>query len=87
MSDIRERIAEVEPNALFLSEEQFDPAIMGLVARFNINVVCYDMEKVLRILRKTSKMSGEEAQEYFDFNIIGAYMGDHTPAFFYKARP
>lgn len=83
---IREAIAAIEPDALFLSEEYFDPAIMGLVEQFGSSVVLYDAEKVLRILRKASKMSGEEAQEYFDYNIAGAYVGDHTPAFFYKVR-
>ena len=26
-------------------------------------------------------MSDEEAMEYFDFNVIGAWVGEHTPVF------
>jgi hypothetical protein len=29
-------------------------------------------------------MSEEEAWEYFDFNIAGAYVGEHTPFFLEK---
>jgi len=28
-------------------------------------------------------MSKEDAVEYFEFNIVGAWMGPGTPAFFY----
>jgi len=28
-------------------------------------------------------MSYEEAIEYFDFNVTGAYVGEHTPMFIY----
>jgi len=26
-------------------------------------------------------MTHEEAMEYFDFNVVGSYVGEHTPAF------
>jgi hypothetical protein len=26
-------------------------------------------------------MSREEAEEYFEFNILGAYVGEYTPVF------
>jgi len=41
----------------------------------------YDMEKIVRKLMKRDGMSHEEAQEYFNFNIGGAYMGEGTPMF------
>ncbi len=43
------------------------------------SVVAYDKEAILEILMRD--MSEEEAIEYFDFNIIGAYVGDKTPVF------
>ena len=34
-----------------------------------------------RITYGRSKMSYEEAVEYFDFNIAGSYMGEYTPLY------
>ena len=41
--------------------------------------VAYDYDKVIEIL--TEDMSYEDAVEYFEFNIIGAWMGETTPLF------
>jgi hypothetical protein len=41
--------------------------------------VIYSKQKIITQLM--GDMSGEEAMEYFDFNIAGAYMGDSTPLF------
>ena len=42
------------------------------------------MENKLRekdILMKETAMTLEEAQEYFEFNTLNAYMGEHTPKY------
>jgi len=39
----------------------------------------YDMEKMVRLLRRRDRMTDEEAREYLDFNTIGAWMGPGTP--------
>jgi len=57
----------------------FDEAIVGLIKSYDEYKVLYDTDKVLSILSKD--MSEDEAVEYFEFNIIGAYMGKNTPAF------
>jgi hypothetical protein len=41
--------------------------------------VAYDYDKVIKILMED--MSYEEAVEYFDFNVIGGWVGDSTPVF------
>lgn len=81
---IRDVMAETEPGLLFIDGygEEMDKAIMGVVQSFNRVMVCYDFEKVIEVLMAESEMTHEEAIEYFDFNIIGAWVGDHTPAFF-----
>ena len=43
--------------------------------------VVYSIERMLVILMEESDMSMEEAIEYFDFNIGGAYMGEMTPMY------
>lgn len=42
-------------------------------------VLVYSKTKCLEILITRDKMGKEEAEEYFDFNVGGAYMGDKTP--------
>jgi len=43
--------------------------------------VVYSIERMLAILMERDGMSMEEAIEYFDFNIGGAYMGEMTPVY------
>ena len=40
----------------------------------------YSLPKVLA-LQKGAEMSDEEAEEYFNFNTLGAWMGEGTPLF------
>ena len=59
----------------------FDEAILGRGSRCGQpDIAVYDTEKIIDILVKQG-MSHEEAVEYFDFNIVGAWMGDQTPIF------
>ena len=53
----------------------FDEAIIGV--SFEEGRVIYSVAKCTEILMK--EMSKEEAQEYFDFNVRGAYVGEKTP--------
>ena len=67
---------------LFLHEEMYDKAIIGVAHRACQNpVVAYDREKVVKISTENSVMTPEEAEEYFEYNQLGAYVGDYTPVF------
>ena len=79
--NIREELAgEWDTELLFLSEEEFDEAIIGVSERIGDEpVVAYDKEKILEIL--STSMTADEAWEYFEFNILGAYVGEKTPVF------
>ena len=57
----------------------YDDAIIGLGQSFNTYKVIYDRNKILATLEK--EMTEEEAVEFFEFNIIGAYVGESTPIF------
>jgi hypothetical protein len=77
--DIIDFIGETNPEALLL--DGFDDAIIGIAQRINLGpVVAYDVEKILHILCKDG-MTYEEALEYYNFNILGAWMGEFTPIF------
>jgi hypothetical protein len=67
---------------LFLDPpETFDAAIVGVVYGFNQDpAVLYDEALVLAALQQ-SGMSFDEAEEYFEFNTIGAWLGPATPRF------
>jgi hypothetical protein len=69
-------------NAQALTADGFDDALIGYVDRFGQETIAlYDMEKCIDILMKRDKMGRSEAEEFFSFNVIGAWMGDGTPAF------
>jgi len=59
----------------------FDDCIIGIVESCtSAPVLCYDKEKVIQKNMKDG-MTREEAEEFFSFNQIGAYMGETTPCF------
>lgn len=61
--------------------EQFDSCIVGVASRAGMDFVAvYDEDKVIAALIE-SGMDLEEAEEWFDFNIHDAFMGERTPMF------
>jgi hypothetical protein len=63
-----------------LFADGFDDAIIGIAERIGMEpVVAYDINKIIEILARD--MPKEDAVEYFEFNILGAYMGERTPVF------
>lgn len=69
-----------------LVADGFDDAIIGVANHFtaagHLEAVAYDVSKMIDIL-VAQGMTEEEAAEYFDYNIAGAYVGEHTPVFIY----
>ena len=77
---MRGRIIDEIESAIFLEPNTFDEAIIGVAHRFGMDpVVAYDRTIVIDILAR--EMTREEAEEFFEFNTIGAWMGDLTPIF------
>ncbi len=53
-----------------------------MVDRFGQDtLVLLDRDKCLEILMGNDEMPYEDAVEFFEFNIIGAWMGEGTPCF------
>jgi len=81
----REEIEDINPEALLC--DGFDEAIIGMAERINLGpVVAYDVDKMLDIMVERDGMTYEEAIEYFDYNIIGAWMGENTPVYIQTSR-
>jgi hypothetical protein len=57
----------------------FEDAFIGIGDKFGVLSATYDKQKCLQILQKD--MSEEEAIEYFEYNVLGSWVGDNTPIF------
>ena len=77
-----EEVAEYNEDALLA--DGFEEALIGVAERINLSVAAYDVDKIITILMERDGMTDEEAIEYFEFNIRGAWMGEHTPVYIYK---
>lgn len=69
-------ITELYDDMELLKADGFDDAIIG-VDTVGSRLV-YSVDKVIMIL-KSQGLSEDEAYEHFEFNIEGAYVGEHTP--------
>lgn len=80
LKEKKAQLAELNPEALFA--DGFEDALIGFACVFTKGpVTVYDRDKCIEILMKRDEMSHEEAEEFFSFNVEGAYVGEHTPAF------
>jgi len=84
-----------------LLADGFDEAIIGYIDRTNEpRVVVYDREKCIDIIlrdilsptlcnreswERCSCSNRDEAEEYFEYNVAGSYMGAETPAYLNRA--
>jgi len=73
-------------HTLFL-DKQFNRAIIGHFSRCGKpTVVVYDAEKVIDTMVTKDGMTREDAEEFFQFNMEGAWCGEGTPAFLYRGK-
>jgi len=65
-----------------LKADGFDKAVIGVGSRCGQkDIIAYDRDECIAILCRRDGMSYEEAVEYFDFNVVGGYVGERTPVF------
>ena len=64
-----------------LRADGFEEALIGYGYRFNYPIAVYSRARCIDILMFDGIMEYEEATEYFDFNVVGAYVGESTPVF------
>ncbi|HLA89211.1 MAG TPA: hypothetical protein VJL28_02120 [Gemmatimonadaceae bacterium] len=81
--DLAALVADENPDALLA--DGFEDAFIGLARRCGQpTLVTYDTDKCLEILIARDGMTYEEAVEYFEFNVVGAWMGPNTPLYLYR---
>lgn len=80
---INEKVTENdEVGSGILLADGFDEAFVAVTYTVN-SVFCavYDYDKCISILCGNGGMEYYEAREYFEFNVLGAYVGVQTPLF------
>jgi hypothetical protein len=92
-----DEIREINPEVLVC--DGFDEAIIGVAERIDLGpIVAYDKDKMIEILMRDMDVDQDDTQdgrsieeikfdlalEYFEFNILGAYVGEYTPIFISK---
>lgn len=59
-----------------------DKAIIGITEEFGGNRrLLYNKSEILEILRSRDGMTYSEAEEFYDYNILGLYAGEQNPIF------
>lgn len=77
----REEVVQHAGSDDLLFLDGYDDCLLGIVERFGMApVAVYDKDKIIQSLMRSGS-TYEEAVEYFEFNMIGAWVGDTTPAF------
>jgi len=77
----RDELAECCDEELLLADG-WDDAFLGITANHHHPVVAvYDYDRIVEIMVERDGMSHEDADEYAQFNIVGAYVGERTPIY------
>jgi hypothetical protein len=73
-------IDEYAEGAILL--DGLESAIVGIVEEFgNGNRVLYSKQKILNILQERDLMTMGEAEEFYDYNILGLYVDEQNAVF------
>ena len=90
--EIQDYVSEYNEEALLA--DGFEEAFLGILERFGQSpLVAYDRDKCIDILMAQFSQARadipiyEEAVEYFEYNVIGAWVGEHTPVFVTRYVP
>lgn len=68
-----------------LLADGFEGAIIGCAeGAMRDHLVVYDYQRCIEILMERDGMDYEDAVECFDFNVLGAWMGEGTPLFLHR---
>jgi hypothetical protein len=73
-------LAEINPEALLA--DGLEKAFVGYtVNHHHAHVAVYDIQKCIDILVERDGMTHEGAEEFLEFNTLGAYVGPNGPIY------
>jgi hypothetical protein len=81
-AEVMDKLGEYQMlgDEIYSLPEKFDPALVGVGWRFKDGpLAVYDKSKVIGIL--DTEMGEDWGEEFFDFNVLGSWIGDSTPVF------
>lgn len=74
-----------EGGEVFSLPDGFEDALVGVTQTFERGGVryrtLYSLQRMIEICVNRDGMSEQEAEEFIEFNVLGAYVGDSTPGF------
>lgn len=75
----KERLMEILEEEECLTADGFDEALVGCTYGANV-VAVYDINKMIEVLILEG-LEYDDAVEFIEYNIVGAYLGDKTPQY------
>lgn len=75
-----EEITESFPDSEFLIVKDFHDCIVGVS---HGEKIVYSIPKCIEALMRINGWDNETATEYFEYNVLFAYMGEKNPIFIY----
>ena len=73
-------IDEYAEGAILLTD--LEDCIIGVVEEFGTGRrILYDKNKIIKKLQERDLMTEQDAEEFYDYNILGLYAGEQNPVF------
>lgn len=80
MSQFTLDMDEYAEGAILLTD--LEDCIIGVVEEFGTGRrILYDRNKIIKKLQERDLMTEGEAEEFYDYNILGLYAGEQNPVF------
>lgn len=79
--------ASPEHRGKILLADGLEDGFIGLAERDGVQVAVYGITSCIIAMINTNKWSLEEAEEYFYFNTLNAYVGEYSPLFINEMHP
>ena len=71
---------EYAEGAILLTD--LEDCIIGVVEEFGTGRrILYDKNKIIKKLQERDSMTEQDAEEFYDYNILGLYAGEQNPVF------
>ena len=69
-----------------ITADGFELAFLGCGYSFNGSYAIYSLSNCLEILMQRDEMTYDEAEEFFEYNVIGSFVGDRMPVFLLQMK-
>lgn len=77
--ELTEKVTDAIDEGEITLVDGFADAFVGIGRQFDKPVAVYSRRKCIEVLMRD--MDEEQAEEYFDFNLAGAWVGETTPIY------